>query len=57
MRLRLTKSEVAQFGETGLCEETVEFGDKPDQKLVYALAVTADAQTAKAAFENGRITV
>ena len=56
IRLRLTKTEIAQFGETGLVEETVEFGTGENQRFVYALSA-AEIGEPRAAFENNRMTV
>jgi hypothetical protein len=58
LRFRLTKSEVAQFVETGLIEESIEFGAEESQRFVYALAVSAGKIGAPhAALENNRITI
>jgi hypothetical protein len=57
IRLRLTKSEVAQFAEKGLIEETVEFGVREDQRFIYSLSVSAEIQTVRANLENKRISV
>ncbi len=59
VRLRLTKSEVAQINEKGRVEETVEFGLESSQTLVYALETTALLENTRATFENNclRITV
>ena len=51
IRLRLTKSEVAQFGETGKVEEIVEFGGA-EPGLGYRLYTTTDNETMRAKFEN-----
>ena len=55
IRLRLTQSEVAEFGEKGLVTETIEFGG--ENKLIYALESRADAETVKADFEDNRIVI
>jgi hypothetical protein len=56
VRLRLTQSEVARFGEVGRVEETIEFGAKPGQQMIYAIE-TADVENVGAAFENNRLSV
>lgn len=57
MRLRLTQTEVARFAATGRVEETIEFGQKPHQKFIYALEIGAGIEKVQAEFENHRITV
>lgn len=57
LRLRMTKSEVAQFGETGLVEETVDFGDEAAQRFIYAIVSVDGIEDPTADFNNGRITV
>jgi hypothetical protein len=44
IRLRLTRSEVAQFAERGRLQETVEYGPAADQRLIYGVE-TADAES------------
>lgn len=55
IRLRLTKSEVAQFGEKGLVEEKIKFCG--GGKLIYALESKVDAQTTSAEFTDNRVAV
>lgn len=57
LRLRLTKSEVAEIGAGGAVEETLEFGGEPAQRLIYALASADDIENTTAVFADGRITV
>lgn len=60
LRLRLTRSEVAQFGDTGSVEEAIEFGGSggaASQQLIYSLVSSNDIEEPTAVFENGRITV
>ncbi|MDQ3711014.1 MAG: hypothetical protein M3388_02150 [Acidobacteriota bacterium] len=57
LRLRLTKSEVAEIDAGGAVEEAVEFGGEPPQRLIYALAATDDLENPTAVFDAGRITV
>ena len=54
VRLRLSRSEVDQFLETGLIEETIEF---PNTPLVYMLHASSQCRQIQAAFVNGWITV
>lgn len=53
LRLRLTRSEVAQLAETGLVEELTNFGSS---HLIYAIK-TAQQDQLTAGFSDGRITV
>ena len=55
IRLRLTRSEVERFRETGLVEEIIEFGN--GQKLVYALESAANSEIVSAEFDSNGITV
>ncbi len=56
IRLRLTRSEVAQFAETGRVEETVGFGvAKPG--LGYQLYAAADDETIRAQFEDNCLSI
>jgi hypothetical protein len=57
IRLRLTQKEIVRFAETGRVEEEIEFGIESSQTLIYALEVDNETQTARANFENNRITV
>ncbi len=54
IRLRLTKSEVAEFAEKGLVENQTEFGKSA---FIYALKSSDSAQNLQAEFENGRIEI
>jgi len=51
IRLRLTKTEIVQFGDTGRVEEMVEFGF-PQTALSYQLYTTSDAEVIRAKFKN-----
>ena len=51
IRLRLTKTEIVQFADTGRVEETVEFG-LSQTALSYQLYTTSDAETIRAKFED-----
>ena len=56
IRLRLTQSEIAQFGETGKVAEMVGFGvAKPG--LGYQLHASADDETIRAEFENNCLSI
>ena len=56
IRLRLTRSEIAQFADTGSVEERVEFGfTKP--ALFYRLDRTDDGNGARANFEDQCLSV
>ena len=57
VRLRITKTEVAQFGETGLVKETVEFGTEPHKQFVYELTSSAQVEDVQATLEINRLTV
>ena len=57
LRLRLTRSEVDQFGWTGRVEETIRLGPDPDQQITYALESSADAAELRVKYQNGQITV
>jgi hypothetical protein len=57
IRLRLTKSEVAQFAETGSVEEIVEFGVREDQRFMYSLSISTEIDSVCAILENKRISV
>ena len=53
VRLRLTKSEIAEFAEKGLVENRTEF----DNIFIYALKKSDSAENLQANFENGRIEI
>ena len=52
LRLRLTRSEVAEIGAGNAVEERVEFGGEPAQQLVYALVPSDDFETPTAVFDS-----
>lgn len=54
IRLRLTKSEVLQFSETGVIEEKTDFGNK---ELIYRLAASEGPDLLSSSFENNVVTV
>ena len=51
IRLRLTKTEIVQFANTGKVEEMVEFGF-PQTALRYQLYTTTDTEVIRAKFED-----
>lgn len=56
IRLRLTKSEVERFAQTGKVEETLDFGPGAGGQLVYEL-VAGGVDYVKAATTAGRISI
>ena len=54
IRIRLTRTEVDNFGKFGVLEEATEFGDA---KLIYAIESTSTIDELQASFANNRITV
>lgn len=56
VRMRLTRSEVAQFAETGKFEESSFFGPSADDRLTYAIE-RSDSDSLSAAFRDGKLTV
>lgn len=57
IRFRLTKEEVAKFGESGFVQDFIEFGVGEDKKLFYRLENSENSTQPNADFENGRITL
>jgi hypothetical protein len=57
VRLRLTRTELARFGETGRVEEVVEFGLEPHQQFVYALVADSEIESVQAAIENNLVRI
>ncbi len=55
IRLRLTRGEVAEFAETGIVEDSVQFG--PGSRLSYRLMSATGAAEVSASFEGDIITV
>ncbi len=55
LRLRLSQSEVKQFGETGLVEQSIRFG--PGSEMTYAVEHDGSLKQVCASFEGARITV
>lgn len=56
IRFRLTRSEVAEFAQTGKFGETSFFGPGPDDQLIYSIEATAN-DSLSASFRGGRLTV
>lgn len=54
IRLRLTQSEVAEFGKGGLVEEVIEFGTN---ELIYVLESRADTENITAEFKGNRVVI
>lgn len=54
LRLRLSRTEVARFAETGRVDETLDFGVS---KFQYALESSDSAAAPQATYGNGRLTV
>jgi hypothetical protein len=57
IRLRLGRSEVAQFASRGYIEEAIEFGRGPDERFIYALERSGDTDTLQAAISGSRMTI
>lgn len=55
LRLRLSQSEVKQFGDTARVEQSVRFG--PGSAMTYAIEHAADAEPMRASFEGSVVTV
>lgn len=55
LRFRLTKSEVEKIKNEGLVEEQTDFAE--GNELVYAISVSAESESLKASFIDGRIEV
>jgi hypothetical protein len=57
IRLRLTRSEVAQLAQAGLVEETIQIGPKANAQLVYRLQLSTEHSRMTADFQDRQITV
>ena len=57
LRLRLTRSELARLEETGRVTAHTEFGEAPDQRLVYTLESSNESSNLSARYAHGNITV
>ncbi len=55
LRLRLSQSEVKQFGETARVEQSIRFG--PGSAMTYAIEHDASVQEVRASFEGSAVTV
>ena len=57
IRLRLTQSEVNQFGEQGTVSASTTFGPNPNQVLTYSLVQSSAANTPEANFDRQSIQI
>ena len=57
IRLRLLRSEVERFGETGRIAETIQFGASPATQLIYALEADSEARHISANYADNKVTV
>lgn len=57
LRLRVSRSELARFAETGLLQETVYFGLEQGSELTYTLAQEGSGPGLKVEASAGRVTV
>ena len=57
LRLRLTRSEVAQLANAGRVEEEIQFGPKAGSRLGYGLQLSASHEQITAEFQQQQITV
>ncbi len=55
LRLRLSQSEVKQFGETARVEQSIRFG--PGSMMTYAIEHDSAAKQVRASFEGSTVTV
>ncbi len=57
IRLRLTVSEVEQFGKTGSVTDSIDFGGGEDRVLSYSLNRSTDVNTVRTDIGDGKISV
>jgi hypothetical protein len=57
VRLRLTQTELARFGETGRVEEAIEFGLEPGQQFIYVLVADSELESVQATINNNLVTI
>jgi len=57
LRVRLTRSEIAQLAETGLIENRVQLGALPDCALVYRLELSGAAVRPETVFQKSQICI
>jgi hypothetical protein len=55
LRLRLNRSDVEQFRETGMCAELLRFG--PDSQLIYTLGVSSHLKVMEAEYRQDCIRI
>jgi hypothetical protein len=54
IRIRLTRTEVENFGKFGVLEDSTDFGNN---KLIYAIESRTEINELQSSFDNNRITV
>ena len=57
LRLRVSRSEVARFSETGRIAETIRFAQEPEATLTYALESSVDTAAIAARWQPGEVAV
>jgi hypothetical protein len=57
LRLRVSRSEVARFGEMGRVAETIRFAPEPEAALTYALESSVDANEIGVRWQPGEVAV
>ncbi len=57
LRLRVSRSELARFAETGSLEETIYFGPGDGSELTYVLARASSGGSLEVEASPGRVTV
>jgi len=57
IRLRLTRSEVARFMNSGAIESTIEFGPDADQRMRYGLESSPDVAGLEVRFGDHRLRI
>jgi len=55
LRLRLNRSDVEQFQETGMCTESPRFG--PDSKLIYTVGISSQSKVMQARYRQDCIRI
>ena len=57
LRLRLTQTEIQQFGSTGEVSETISFGGIPRKELTYSLVKSSEREQIHASYKDDQIKV
>src|SRR5579871_3556141 len=57
LRVRLTRTEIADLAETGGIENRVQLGAQPDCALVYRLELSGAIATPETAFQKSQICI